>query len=118
MNRVVSSSHPNTICDVVTKPKAFSWYNKEKEYLPLDPNEWFTYMVNKYKDDPVELKALQYSLEQATLHLFDNAQDYTDGANHYVTVDFYNKMETSDPDHWCRTYPVVGIVGDHIFFKK
>ena len=109
LNRVSDAAFPNTICKVVYQgihtadgfPKRdrcqFSWYcdGNSDEVLNLKSFDKTQKIAN--------LAMLQYS------KLKSEGLDYTEGAR------FYHTYQISP--RWSKTFPVVGRIGDHIFYR-
>ncbi len=109
LNRVHDTAFPNTICEVVYQgihhadgfPKRdrcqFSWYCDGNSDEVRNNRAWE--VVQK----TANLAMLQYSSIKA------EGLDYTEGAR------FYHTYEISP--RWSKTYPKVGRIGDHIFYR-
>ena len=109
LNRVHDTDFPNTVCEVVYEgihtasgfPKRdrcqFSWYCDGASDEVRNQRAWE--MVQK----TANLAMLQYSSIKA------EGLDYTEGAR------FYHTFEVNP--RWSKVYPVVGRIGDHIFYR-
>jgi len=109
LNRVSDAAFPNTICNVVYQgihdsngfPKRdrcqFSWYCDGASDEVQNPNAF------DKTQKIANLAMLQYS------KLKSEGLDYTEGAR------FYHTYQISP--RWSKTFPVVGRIGDHIFYR-
>ena len=109
LNRVHDTDFPNTVCEVVYEgihtasgfPKRdrcqFSWYCDGASDEVRNQRAWE--MVQK----TANLAMLKYSKMKA------EGLDYTEGAR------FYHTFEVNP--RWSKVYPVVGRIGDHIFYR-
>ncbi len=109
LNRVHDTAFPNTICEVVYQgihhadgfPKRdrcqFSWYCDGNSDEVRNQRAWQT--VQK----TANLAMLQYSSIKA------EGLDYTEGARYYHTYEISPR--------WSKTFPKVGRIGDHIFYR-
>lgn len=92
MNRVASPDFPDTVCDVVWQPGAFSWTHDGKSDTPRD----------------VQAFAESVLLANDVLH------------NRSILLDtkatFYH--EKSVRPYWVDSVTQIGMVGDHIFYIK
>ena len=109
LNRVNDAAFPDTICDVVYQgihtadgfPKRdrcqFSWYcdGASDEVRNLKSYDKTQKIAN--------LAMLQYS------KIKSEGLDYTEGARYYHTYEISPR--------WSRTFPKVGRIGDHIFYR-
>ena len=92
MNRVADTSFPDTVCEVVWQPGAFSWTDDGKS------------------DRPKDLKAFA----QAILL----ANDVLNGTAPLLGTDATFYHEKSVNPYWTTSVVEVGMVGDHVFYKK
>ena len=109
LNRVHDTDFPNTVCEVVYEgihtasgfPKRdrcqFSWYCDGASDEVRNQRAWE--MVQK----TANLAMLKYSKMKA------EGLDYTEGARIYHTFEVNPR--------WSKVYPVVGRIGDHIFYR-
>ncbi|MED5272099.1 MAG: cell wall hydrolase [Candidatus Thermoplasmatota archaeon] len=109
LNRVHDTAFPNTICEVVYQgihhadgfPKRdrcqFSWYCDGNSDEVRNKRAWE--VVQK----TANLAMLQYSSIKA------EGLDYTEGARYYHTYEISPR--------WSKTFPKVGRIGDHIFYR-
>lgn len=92
LNRVASPDFPDTICDVVWQPGAFSWTDDGKS------------------DDPKDLEAFAESVLVASNAL------YTPEIMLGTKALYYH--EKSVHPYWAKSVTMLGRVGDHIFYVK
>ncbi len=109
LNRVSNTAFPNTICDVVYQgihtndgfPKRdrcqFSWYCDGASDEVRNPKAY------KMTQKIANLAMLQYD------KLKSEGLDYTEGAIYYHTYEIKPR--------WSTSYPKVGRIGDHIFYR-
>lgn len=92
MNRVASPDFPDTVCDVVWQPGAFSWTDDGKS------------------DRPKDLEAFAQSVLLANEVLHDNSVLLGTDATYY--------HEKSVRPYWVDSVTRIGMVGDHVFYIK
>jgi len=109
LNRVSNTAFPNTICDVVYQgihtndgfPKRdrcqFSWYCDGASDEVRNPKAY------KMTQKIANLAMLQYD------KLKSEGLDYTEGAIYYHTYEISPR--------WSNSFPKVGRIGDHIFYR-
>jgi len=109
LNRVHDTAFPNTVCDVVYEgqhttdgfPKRdrcqFSWYCDGISDEVRNQRAW------EEVQKTANLAMIKYSKMKA------EGLDYTEGAR------FYHTFEVNP--RWSKTYPKVGRIGDHIFYR-
>lgn len=90
MQRVTSPSFPDTVCEVVYQPYAFSWTHDGKSDKPTDVRAWLQ----------AQIIANDILLNGCMICL---------GATHYATKD-------AKP-HWGPHLNLIGAYGDHIFYS-
>lgn len=95
MNRVESSSYPDTICEVVTQRKQFSYLEDVGRHRLVIRN-------NIDKIAYLESLAVGYGVAEGRL------EDNTGGATHYYAY----KIVTP---HWSNAWSSKKKIGDHIF---
>lgn len=90
--------------DICTEPKQFSCFN--------DDNKPMTYcIVIKSMEDVKALNIIDRVVEEMRSGRFNPIISST----HYVTIDFYNRMEIKNPNHWCRKMILTYKINRHIF---
>ena len=104
MNR--AGRDPEKLCDVVFKPKQFSWAN------PLTEVSGDERRRRAQKFIPKEKKAWQLARSIAYHAVNGNLQDFTKGATHYHTKHVRPKWR-----HAFERVHIVG-VGIHIFYRN
>lgn len=92
LNRVMSKAYPNTICEVVWQPGAFSWTHDGKSDKPKDAITF------------AEIVLLSDKL------LNDSSLLLGTTATHY--------HEKSIHPYWADVMVKLGQVGDHIFYEE
>lgn len=112
-NRVDHKAFPDTVCDVVTQPKAFSWYFFMKEDVPEDALDWPAYVRMEYKNNPTELAALEECLFLAKQHLLNGSPDRTGGSLYYMTPSGLGSQLAK-----IDSYSVVKTIQDHMFLDQ
>jgi N-acetylmuramoyl-L-alanine amidase len=89
MQRLASPDFPDTVCEVVWQPSAFSWTSDGKSDKPTDVRAWLQ----------AQIVANDVLLHGCLLCI---------GATHFATRD-------AKP-HWASAYQTLGLYGDHIFY--
>ena len=92
LNRVSSPDFPNTVCEVVWQPGAFSWTRDGKS------------------DDPKNFKAFAESVVVASEVLHDSSILLGTEATFYHEKSIY--------PYWADSLTKLGMIGDHIFYSK
>jgi spore germination cell wall hydrolase CwlJ-like protein len=95
LNRVESTSYPDTICDVVWDGKQFSWTHDGKSDVPKDKEAW----------DDAQMYALQVLIDHQL-----GRGDPTDGSIMFHAA--YVKPS------WHKDYEVTSRIDNHIFYKE
>ena len=105
MNRVESSSYPDTICDVVTQTR---YYPSGRIDLHSCQFSWY---CDGLKDEPVETWGFSYeeSFELAIKFLQERPTDFTEGSTHY--------HNTKVNPTWTASLQEVIQIEDHLFYK-
>lgn len=109
LNRVQHKGRfPDTIVDVILQPWQFSCFNNN------DPNidRIWKFLTSPGHENDVLYKKIMGMIEPV---LKENTVDFSNGADHYVAIWFYDQ---SHPDHWCRKYRITAMHGGHIFLKE
>lgn len=103
LNRLAHPKYPKTIKEIVTQA------NLDKQGRPIRNRCQFSWFCDGKPDrpDPAD-KSYATSALAARLLLENQLPDLIDGATHYHT----HRVKVSWP------YPVTGIIGDHIFYKR
>lgn len=97
MNRVNSKRFPDTVCDVVTQRKQFSWYTP-KHHWGQRPKAL------------VELRAWEHAYELAREILIEKKyRDPTHGAL------FYHSVNVAPA--WALEFEQTVMIGDHVFYR-
>lgn len=91
MERVNTEGYPKSVCEVVWQDKQFSWTHDGKSDKPKDTVAWLYAQI-------VANEVLLYGGEFRT------------GATHYATRD-------AEP-YWADALQIVGMYGNHIFYKE
>ena len=105
LNRVESSSYPDTICSVVTQTR----------YYPsggIDLHSCqFSWYCDGLKDEPVETWGFSYeeSFDLAVKFLQERPTDFTEGSTHY--------HNTKVNPFWTASLEEVIQIEEHIFYK-
>lgn len=97
INRVHSKKYPNTICGVVKQTQQnhkcqFSWY------------------CDGLSDRPKNIKIYIITMHIASMILFKNMYDFTEGSTHYHT--------TNVNPYWKNKLNFIIQIDDHLFYKK
>lgn len=92
LNRVASPEFPDTVCEVVWQPGAFSWTDDGKS------------------DEPQDLEAFAQSVLIASDALY--RPDIMLG-----TKALYYHEKSIHP-YWASSYTMLGMIGDHIFYVE
>jgi hypothetical protein len=84
--------------------------------MPSDPLMWGHYIYHKYRSKPQELNAWLSVLRTVNEYFKVGSTDFTLGATFYTTTGIYEKFQGTD--HWTQGLVIIGVVGDHIFYKS
>ena len=109
LNRVNDSAFPDTICDVVYQGIHTS------DGFPKRDRCQFSWYCDGASDEVRNLKAFGKTQKIANLAMLQYSKikseglDYTEGARYYHTYEISPR--------WSRTFPKVGRIGDHIFYR-
>ena len=105
MNRVESSSYPDTICDVVTQTR---FYPSGRIDLHSCQFSWY---CDGLKDEPIETWGFSYeeSFRLAVIFLQERPVDVTEGSTHY--------HNTKVNPFWTASLQEVVQIEEHIFYK-
>ena len=109
LNRVNDTAFPDTICDVVYQGIHTS------DGFPKRDRCQFSWYCDGASDEVRNPKAYKVTLKTANLAMlqYDKIKseglDYTEGARYYHTYEISPR--------WSKTYPKVGRIGDHIFYR-
>lgn len=93
LNRVASSSFPNTVCKVVWQRKQFSWTHDGKSDKPHNNKAWET----------------SKRLAKTAVKRYNSGEDLSQGSLYFHTP-------TVRPS-WAKSFKRVMRIGDHIFYK-
>lgn len=110
-NRVAHRRWGNTICEVIKEPFQFSWYNEHMFQIPEDELDWEAYILNAYRNDPVEIQAWTTCFLLAYQNYFYSHEDATGGALYYMTIKAYLKRGRA----WNNT-EYLGLIENHMFW--
>ena len=109
LNRVNDSAFPNTICDVVYQGIHTT------DGFPKRDRCQFSWYCDGNSDEVRNLKSFDKTQKIANLAMLQYSKikseglDYTEGARYYHTYEISPR--------WSRTFPKVGRIGDHIFYR-
>jgi len=109
LNRVHDEEFPNTLCGVVYEGKHWASGHPKRNRCQ------FSWYCDGKIDDIRNNKAFEQSQTVATVAsnaytaIKEQGLDITEGAR------FYHTFEVSPK--WSKVYPVVGRIGDHIFYR-
>lgn len=91
MERVNTEGYPKTVCEVVWEKGQFSWTHDGKSDRPRDIDAWLTAQIIAYE-------TLLYGCELCS------------GATYYHTRDVL--------PYWADDMQMVGMYGNHIFYRE
>lgn len=100
MNR--AKGDPDKVCEVVFKPRQFSWANGRVTRLGM------AYHIDI--DHEYDEKAFNAAMQIARVHLKGWVKDFTGGATHYHAKSVHPR--------WSNSFERVAVIGDHIFYRK
>ena len=124
MNRIEDKRWPGTVCEVVKEgPVRESWKTKKDPNLPKEERVYyprknrcqFSWYCDGKVDDVKNKRAYRESDKIAFLAIESynaiktKGLDLTEGARYYHTYAVSPK--------WSKVYPVVGRIGEHIFYR-
>jgi len=100
INRVESHKYPNTMKEVVTQPRQFSWYWDGKSNKPKD--------YHTYEECLFISKSMIYLWENGFLKKYINSLNL-DGVKWY--------HNSSVKPGWSSKKELIGMIGDHHFYR-
>ena len=109
LNRVYDDTFPNTVCDVVYQGI------HTKDGFPKRDRCQFSWYCDGASDEVRNLVAFNSTQKIANLAMISYSSmksqglDYTEGAIYYHTHEIKPR--------WSNSYPKVGRIGDHIFYR-
>ena len=109
LNRVYDKKFPNTLCEVVYEGKHWASGHPKRNRCQ------FSWYCDGKLDDILNKKAFEQSqniaglVAEVYLEIKEQGLDITEGARYYHTYEVSPR--------WSKVYPVVGRIGDHIFYK-
>ena len=109
LNRVYDENFPNTVCDVVYQGI------HTKSGFPKRDRCQFSWYCDGASDEVRNQTAYNTTQKIANLAMISYGSmksqglDYTEGAIYYHTYEISPR--------WSKVYPVVGRIGDHIFYR-
>ena len=109
LNRVYNDTFPNTVCDVVYQGI------HTKDGFPKRDRCQFSWYCDGASDEVRNLVAFNTTQKIANLAMISYGSmksqglDYTEGAIYYHTHEIKPR--------WSNSYPKVGRIGDHIFYR-
>jgi len=109
LNRVYDKNFPNTVCDVVYQGI------HTKNGFPKRDRCQFSWYCDGVSDVTANVKAYEETQKIANLAMISYGSmksqglDYTEGAKYYHTHEIAPR--------WSHSYPKVGRIGDHIFYR-
>ena len=109
LNRVHDKQFPNKICDVV-----YQGLHYESGHPKLNRCQFSWYCDGKL-DDVANKRAYKVSKQVASLAIESYNAIKTKGLDITEGARYYHTYEVSP--RWSKVYPVVGRIGDHIFYK-
>ncbi|PWR03565.1 cell wall hydrolase [Meridianimarinicoccus roseus] len=98
LNRVASSSYPDTVCDVINQGTGRKYQCQ------------FTYTCDGHPETIREAAAFEQVRKVAYVSLQGVAEPLTDGATHYHT--------TNVSPSWARKFPRTATIGVHRFYRQ
>ena len=109
LNRVNDTAFPNTICDVVYQGIHTS------DGFPKRDSCQFSWYCDGLSDEVHNERAWEVVQKTATLAMLKYSKMKAEGLDYTEGSRFYHTYEISP--RWSRTYPKVGRIGDHIFYR-
>ena len=109
LNRVYDDTFPNTVCEVV-----YQGIHNKRGFPKLNRCQ-FSWYCDGISDTTKNVRAWKDTQKIANLAMISYGSmksqglDYTEGARYYHTYEI-------EP-HWSRSYPKVGRIGQHIFYR-
>ena len=109
LNRVYDKQFPDKICDVVYQGLHYASGHPKRDRCQ------FSWYCDGKVDDVKNKKAYQKSEYIADLAIESYSAIKTKGLDITEGARFYHTFEVSP--RWSKTFPVVGRIGDHIFYQ-
>lgn len=113
LNRVESSSYPNTICEVVKQGKISQWHLATRgKIVPIKNQCQFSWFCDLKSDIPLDIDAWEKAkLLAFQIYNYNLFRGLTEGATHYFAA--YIK-----PPSWAKNMQLVGRIGAHLYYKN
>ena len=109
LNRVYDEKFPNTLCDVVYEGLHYASGHPKRDRCQ------FSWYCDGKVDDVKNKKAYMNAENVADLAIESYRAIKTKGLDITEGARYYHTYEVSP--RWSKVYPVVGRIGDHIFYK-
>jgi len=109
LNRVYDEKFPNTLCEVVYEGRHWASGHPKRHRCQ------FSWYCDGNSDNVLNKTAFKQSqniasiASEAYLEIKEQGLDITEGARYYHTYEV--------SPSWSKVYPVVGRIGDHIFYR-
>ena len=109
LNRVRSENYPNTVCSVVKQGKHY------ESGFPVRDRCQFSWYCDGNSDEVRNQRAWKEVQKTANLAMIKYGKMKAEGLDYTEGARFYHTFEVSP--RWSKVYPVVGRIGDHIFYR-
>lgn len=98
-----------TYSEICSQPLQFSCFNDNVYDHSQDQYKYVIVIKSKQDVDALNL------IDRIIVEMRTGKFTPINSATHYVTLDFYNRMKTENPNHWCQKMISTSIVKNHIF---
>lgn len=110
LNRVESSSYPDTICEVVHQAELSQWYLQRGKKVPIKNRCQFSWYCDGKSDVPQEEDAWEESkLVAFQVFYYNRFKGISEGALMYHAT-YVNPL-------WAKDYQLVGTIGKHKYYR-
>ena len=113
LNRVADAQFPGTICGVVYDAKLRENWLGQK--VPILHQCQFSWYCDGNSDEVQNLKSFEKTQKIANLAMLQYSKLKSEGLDYTEGARFYHTYQISP--RWSKTFPVVGRIGDHIFYR-
>lgn len=113
LNRVASTTYPNTICEVTRQAKLSEWHLERGMEVPVRHKCQFSWFCDGKEDTPLDNDSWQDALLISKVTMKNGEyRGITEGATHYHATYVLPKWSKG------RNMHLVGRIGAHVFYRQ